>query len=79
MWNLLKEKILIFRRLLMLSLMGLWSLMGQSKVEGLTILSRCKSRECGFRVSYCSTLKLYSRRHLYRVYTCYVKRYYVSH
>ena len=58
---------------------GVLQLLGQSKFEGLTLFSRCKSREGGYRVRYGRTLKLYCRRRLYGVYIRYVKRYRVCH
>ena len=41
---------------------GVLKFAGTVKNRGFDNFSRCKSRECGNRVSYCSTLKLSDRR-----------------
>ena len=51
--------------------MGVWSLLGRSKFEGVDTFSKCKSRGGGYRVSHGSPLKMSSRTSLYGGY--YVK------
>jgi len=58
---------------------GVLKFAGTVKIRGFDTFSRFKSKEGGYHVSYGSTLKLSSRRLLYRVYKCHVKRYRVSH
>jgi len=57
------------RHLTMSSLMGFEFWWG-SQSRGVYNFSFCKSRKCGYRVSYGNTLKMPGRRRLYRVYIC---------
>ena len=65
-------------RLSVSHLMGVWTWLGRSKFEGLTLFFfRCKSKGGGGGCG--STLTLSARRRPYGVYMCYVKGYSVGH
>jgi len=65
----LQKRIQLVTYLSMSKLMGFWSLLRQSKFEGLT-LWKCKSRGGGYCVSYGRPLKMSSRTRVYGGYIC---------
>jgi len=62
MWNLFRKRIIFCLAFVIVKFNGGLNLVMTVKCLGFDTIPRCKSRECGYRVSYGSKLKLSGRR-----------------